>query len=160
MHIDLFKYRAHSTGDSSAHYGLCEVCHRYVSDVWLQVRFHFFAFQHAHEYHQGCAYDTSLFGHESCLRAHQRHPTQIPTKRSQDNPIPNPLSYVQFVSGTPIFNHLQSPSAARPAITGSLFLLSPRPMWFLRAQLACSSRMAYPSLPPNSTATEKGIRGV
>ena len=67
-------FRVPPTEASSDRYGDCEICHGRVSDVWHQVRFRFFAFEHARRHYQGWAYRTDAFGHEACLRARQQQP--------------------------------------------------------------------------------------
>lgn len=63
---EIYRYRVIPTGDSSAKYGNCEVCHKPVSDVVHQVE--------ERQFELGWTqYQCSnLFGHESCLRSRQR----------------------------------------------------------------------------------------
>ena len=66
------KYRLVSTGDNSAKYGLCEVCHQHASEVFMQTESRWFDGPHGYgwTYHR-CRVTT--FGHETCLEQLQRN---------------------------------------------------------------------------------------
>jgi hypothetical protein len=72
------KYRLETTGDNSAKYGLCEVCHQHVSEVFMQTESRWFDGQH------GCGWTyhrcrVTVFGHKTCLERLQRTAVPLPT---------------------------------------------------------------------------------
>lgn len=65
----MHRYRITRLGDSSAKYGLCEVCGGDVSDVFLQVEERHYEFTSKNQTHSGWTQHEchSYFGHEHCL---------------------------------------------------------------------------------------------
>ena len=65
-----FRYRARSTGSSSARYGACEVCHEHCSEVFIQTTLEAFALEPGEPGEEngiGWAHRGCKFGHEACL---------------------------------------------------------------------------------------------
>lgn len=56
-----YRYRLYHTGGSTEKYGPCEICHKYVTDIWHMVE----------ELHSGNSWTAlaclNLFGHKECL---------------------------------------------------------------------------------------------
>lgn len=60
--FDVKKYTLRSTGDSSARYGICEVCAKHCSEVHIQ--------QEYTQYAPGqFTHDDALMGHAHCLQS-------------------------------------------------------------------------------------------
>lgn len=64
-----YRYRLKSTGQSSAEYGVCEVCGEYVSDVFLQVEERRAKRAYGRLYWERA---DDLFGHAECLKKARR----------------------------------------------------------------------------------------
>lgn len=62
-----YRYTLKSTGHSSAKFGLCEVCGKHVSEVFVQTEMQFYE----DEFGSGWTYYEceDYFGHERCLRS-------------------------------------------------------------------------------------------
>lgn len=71
-----YRYRLYSTGDSSAKYGVCEVCGKHATEVFHQVEERAFYYPENGQTYMGWTQHLchSFFGHETCLRGKRRHP--------------------------------------------------------------------------------------
>jgi len=64
--VSKYKYKLISQKESSAKYGLCEVCGKFVSEVFHQIE--------SRKYEDGYTYAgcKDYFGHKECLESKQR----------------------------------------------------------------------------------------
>jgi len=80
-----------STGKSSEHYGPCEVCGRYCSDVWISTVYK----KYQHGERKGSALIRQFFGHVKCLL--KRETTIIPMSLDYQNMAINQGNHYQVV---------------------------------------------------------------
>ncbi len=64
-----YQYTLTSLRESSAKYGNCDVCHKHVSEVFIQRETREYAPDHWT--HEGCH---TLFGHKECLERQRKSP--------------------------------------------------------------------------------------
>jgi hypothetical protein len=71
----IYRYRLKSTGYSSDKYGKCEVCGKYVSEVFLQVEERYYKFEHNGQIYEGWTKNgcKDYFGHKKCLKSVQKY---------------------------------------------------------------------------------------
>jgi hypothetical protein len=67
----MYRYRMVQTHCSSDRYGACEVCRKFVSDVWHMIEERRYQFEGRIGFtQQGCK---DLFGHKECLESEMRN---------------------------------------------------------------------------------------
>lgn len=59
----MYRYKITSTGSSSKKYGVCEVCKKECTEVFLQTQEKKFTYQNTEHWTQG----NKIFGHKDCL---------------------------------------------------------------------------------------------
>lgn len=62
-----YRYRLTSTGQSSVQLGVCEVCGKAPSEVFLQTEEKHYSFYYENINYEGWVEHSSLFGHRDCL---------------------------------------------------------------------------------------------
>ena len=62
-----YRYRLSSTGYNSNRYGNCEVCGKYVTEVFIQTKTKHYKFEHNGVVYEGWSHQGDAFGHEKCL---------------------------------------------------------------------------------------------
>jgi len=66
----MFIYKMRNMQESSSKYGNCEICHKYVPEVWTQTIYKTFIDDKGNA---ATAYCNIFFGHLNCLKRAQKH---------------------------------------------------------------------------------------
>lgn len=69
-----YKYNLSSCDESSNKLGICQVCGKYVTEVFIQIEERHYNFTHNNINYEGWTHHNcnTLFGHENCLKSKQR----------------------------------------------------------------------------------------